>query len=84
MLKNKKNKSAVALGKKGGSVKSKKKSESSRKNGKLGGRPMKIGNAIEQIAQQTLNILIQTMASMRNLPLYLIALGFISVIYWFW
>lgn len=34
-----KNPHAVALGKKGGLVKSKKKSKASRENGKLGGRP---------------------------------------------
>lgn len=36
-----KNKAAVALGKLGGKVKSKKKAKSSRENGKKGGRPKK-------------------------------------------
>lgn len=37
-----KNPSAVALGKLGGSIKSDKKSQSSRENGKKGGRPKKV------------------------------------------
>lgn len=38
----KKNKSAVALGKLGGRVKSDKKTKASQQNGKLGGRPKKV------------------------------------------
>ncbi len=39
-----KNRHAVALGKKGGSVKSERKAKSSAENGKKGGRPKKISN----------------------------------------
>lgn len=42
-----KNPAAVSLGKLGGKVKSKKKAQSSRENGKKGGRPKKIINNLD-------------------------------------